>query len=178
LDRVVDVQVARARRFVALGVDGGYFGDDYGGQQALLISPRAWRILIKPRLALLFAPFREAGLPIILHSDGQIRTILPDLIEIGVDALSPVQVSAAKMDLERLKKDFGKEICFWGGGVDTQNVLPNASVAELKDHVKKVIEVMAPGGGFVWVPVHNIQSDIPPEKIDAVYQAVLENRKY
>jgi uroporphyrinogen decarboxylase len=82
------------------------------------------------------------------------------------------------MDLVSLKRDFGKDICFWGGGVDTQNVLPNASVAELKDHVKKVLEVMAPGGGFVWVPVHNIQSDIAPEKIDAVYQTVLENRSY
>ena len=82
------------------------------------------------------------------------------------------------MNLQQLKNDFGKDICFWGGGVDTQKILPNASNQELKDHVKKVIEIMAPGGGFVWVPVHNIQSDIPPEKIDAVYQTVLENRKY
>ena len=137
---------------------------------------RQW---IKPRHKALFDFIRtKTKAKIFLRSCGSVYDYIPDLIEIGVDALSPVQVSAAKMDLPRLKHDFGKDICFWGGGVDTQNVLPNASIAELKDHVKRVIEIMAPGDGFVWVPVHNIQSDIPPEKIDAVYQSVLENRKY
>ncbi len=154
-------------------------GDDLGTQIGPWISPSMYRQWIKPRHKALFDFIRSrTKAKIFLHSCGSVYDLIPDLIDIGVDALSPVQVSAAKMELTRLKKDFGKEICFWGGGVDTQNVLPNASIAELKDHVKRTIEVMAPGGGFVWVPVHNIQSDISPEKIDAIYQTVLENRKY
>jgi uroporphyrinogen decarboxylase len=154
-------------------------GDDLGTQIGPWISPKMYRQWIKPRHKVLFDFIRtKTKARIFLHSCGSIYDLIPDLIEIGVDALSPVQVSAAKMDLPRLKHDFGKDICFWGGGVDTQNVLPNASITDLKDHVKRVIETMAPGGGFVWVPVHNIQSDISPEKIDAIYQTVLENRKY
>ncbi len=154
-------------------------GDDLGTQIGPWISPTMYRKWIKPRHKALFDFIRtKTKAKIFLHSCGSVYDYIPDLIEIGVDALSPVQVSAAKMDLVSLKRDFGKDICFWGGGVDTQNVLPNASIAELKDHVKKVLEIMAPGGGFIWVPVHNIQSDISPEKIDAVYRTVLENRKY
>jgi uroporphyrinogen decarboxylase len=154
-------------------------GDDLGTQIGPWISPKMYRQWIKPRHKALFDFMRsKTRAKIFLHSCGSVYDLIPDLIDIGVDALSPVQVSAAKMDLANLKRDFGKDICFWGGGVDTQNVLPNASISELKEHVKKVIETMAPGGGFIWVPVHNIQSDIPPEKIDAVYQTVLENRKY
>jgi uroporphyrinogen decarboxylase len=154
-------------------------GDDLGTQIGPWISPKMYRQWIKPRHEVLFDFIRtKTKAKIFLHSCGSVYDLIPDLIEIGVDALSPVQVSAAKMDLPRLKHDFGKDICFWGGGVDTQNVLPNASIADLKDHVKRVIEIMAPGGGFVWVPVHNIQSDISPEKIDAIYQTVQENRKY
>lgn len=156
-----------------------YQGDDLGTQIGPWISPTMYRKWIKPRHKALFDFIRtKTKAKILLHSCGSVYDYIPDLIEIGVDALNPVQVSAAKMDLVRLKRDFGKDLCFWGGGVDTQNVLPNASIAELKDHVKKVLEIMAPGGGFVWVPVHNIQSDISPEKIDAVYQTVLENRRY
>lgn len=154
-------------------------GDDLGTQIGPWISPIMYRQWIKPRHKALFDFIRtKTDAKIFLHSCGSVYDYIPDLIEIGVDALSPVQVTAAKMDLKSLKKDFGKDICFWGGGVDTQKVLPNSSIAELKNHVKQVIEIMAPGGGFVWVPVHNIQSDISPEKIDAVYQTVLENRKY
>jgi len=154
-------------------------GDDLGTQIGPWISPQMYREWIKPRHKKLFDFIRsKTDAKIFLHSCGSVYDLIPDLIEVGVQALSPVQVSAEKMDLETLKKDFGKDICFWGGGVDTQDVLPNAGLDELKDHVKRSIDIMAPGGGFIWVPVHNIQSDIPPEKIDTVYQAVLENRKY
>lgn len=154
-------------------------GDDLGTQIGPWISPNMYREWIKPRHKELFKFIRsKTDAKVFLHSCGSVYDLIPDLIEIGVDALSPVQVSAAKMDLKTLKKDFGKDICFWGGGVDTQEMLPNASVEELKNHVKENIDIMAPGGGFIWVPVHNVQSDIPPEKINAVYQTILENRKY
>ena len=154
-------------------------GDDLGTQIGPWISPQMYREWIKPRHRELFDFIRsKTDAKIFLHSCGSVYDLIPDLIEVGVQALNPVQVSAEKMDLETLKRDFGKDICFWGGGVDTQDVLPNAGIEELKDHVKRSIDIMAPGGGFIWVPVHNIQSDIPPEKIDAVYQTVLENRKY
>lgn len=154
-------------------------GDDLGTQIGPWISPKMYRQWIKPRHKALFDFIRsKTDAKIFLHSCGSVYDYIPDLIDIGVDALNPVQVTAAKMDLQQLKNDFGKDICFWGGGVDTQKLLPNGSIQELKDHVKKVIEIMAPEGGFVWVPVHNIQSDIPPEKIDAVYQTVLDNRRY
>jgi len=154
-------------------------GDDLGTQIGPWISPEMYREWIKPRHAELFKFIRsKTDAKIFLHSCGSIYDLIPDLIEVGVQALNPVQVSAKHMDLRTLKKDFGDEICFWGGGVDTQKVLPNASEQEIKDHVKEVIDIMAPCGGFVWVPVHNVQSDIPPEKIHVTYQTAIENRDY
>ena len=154
-------------------------GDDLGTQIGPWISPKMYREWIKPRHKELFDFIRsKTNAKIFLHSCGSVYDLIPDLIDIGVEALNPVQVTAAKMDLKTLKEDFGKDICFWGGGIDTQEILPNASLEVLKDHVKETIDIMAPGGGFIWVPVHNIQSDIPPEKIDAAYQTVLDNRKY
>ena len=154
-------------------------GDDLGTQIGPWISPKMYREWIKPRHKELFDFIRsKTNAKIFLHSCGSVYDLIPDLIDIGVEALNPVQVTAAKMDLKTLKEDFGKDVCFWGGGIDTQEILPNASLEVLKDHVKETIDIMAPGGGFIWVPVHNIQSDIPPEKIDAAYQTVLDNRKY
>lgn len=154
-------------------------GDDLGTQIGPWISPEMYRKWIKPRHAELFKFIRsKTDAKIFLHSCGSVYDLIPDLIEVGVQALNPVQVTAKNMELKRLKKDFGDVLCFWGGGVDTQKVLPNASVQEIKDHVKEVIDIMAPGGGFVWVPVHNVQSDIAAEKIHAAYQTVLDNRNY
>jgi uroporphyrinogen decarboxylase len=170
LDRVVDVQVARARRFVALGVDGGYFGDDYGGQQALLISPRAWRILITPRLALLFAPFREAGLPIILHSDGQIKSILPDLIEIGLTTINPVQPEV--LEHRWLQTQYGDALAFYGG-VSTQSVLPYGTPVEVRTAVRACAQALAPEGtGLVIGPSHRMMTDIPMENVAAMLEAL------
>jgi len=154
-------------------------GDDLGTQIGPWISPDMYRKWIKPRHAELFKFIRsKTDAKIFLHSCGSVYDLIPDLIEVGVQALNPVQISAKYMDLRTLKKNFGDVLCFWGGGVDTQKVLPNASVQEIKDHVKEVIDIMAPGGGFVWVPVHNVQSDIPPEKIHAAYQTAIDNRDY
>ena len=104
--------------------------------------------------------------------------LIPDLIETGIDALNPVQVSAAGMDTRGLKREFGADLCFWGGGIDTQEILPRGSVSDVKDEVKRRIDDLAPGGGFVFAAVHNIQPDVPPENIQAMCEAFREHCAY
>jgi uroporphyrinogen decarboxylase len=115
---------------------------------------------------------------VMFHSCGNVRAIIPDFIEIGIDILNPVHITATGMEPVQLKKDFGNDIVFWGGGVDTQNVLPNASPAELSDHVKRNIDALAPGGGFVFATVHNIQGEVPPQNIMAMWEALQKYGKY
>ena len=143
LDRITEIQLALIERFLALGVDGGYFGDDYGAQKGLLFSPAAWRKLIKPRLARLFAPFRAAGLPVIMHSDGQIQPILGDLVEIGLTVLNPVQPEV--LNHRALRQGFGDKLAFYGG-ISTQTVLPHGGPAEVRRAVANAIADLAPGG--------------------------------
>ncbi|MHB1484243.1 MAG: uroporphyrinogen decarboxylase family protein [Saccharofermentanales bacterium] len=151
--------------------------DDYGAQQGLLISPELFRKKIKPRYSKLFDYIkkRKPGLKILFHSCGSIRPIIPDLIEMGVDALNPVQINANDMDAAMLKKDFGKDITFWGGGIDSQGVLPKGTPSQVEYEVKKMIEIFAPGGGFVFAPVHNIQADVPPENLISMWETVLKS---
>lgn len=171
LDRITVIQTALARRFVALGVDGGYFGDDYGAQRGLLFSPVLWRKLIKPRLAQMFAVFREAGLPVILHSDGDIWAILPDLVEIGLTCLNPVQPEV--LPHERLQRELGGRLSFYGG-VSTQEVLPKATPDGVREAARACARQLAPEGtGLVLGPSHRMQSDIPPENVIALLDTVL-----
>jgi uroporphyrinogen decarboxylase len=115
---------------------------------------------------------------IFFHSCGSSRYILPDLIESGVDIFNPVQYTSADMEAADLKRDFGEDLTFWGGGVDTQKVLPKGSVQQVKDEVRRRIEDFAPGGGFVFNTVHNIQADVPPENIVAMWEALHEYGVY
>ncbi len=155
--------------------------DDLGQQDRTLVSPKMYRKLIKPRYRRLINLLKERKSPwtyIFFHTDGSVYNVLPDLIEMGIDILNPVQVSAAKMDPAKLKKEFGNEITFWGGGVDTQQVLPFAKPEEVKQEVRKRIEELAPGGGFVFSTIHNIQPDVPPENLIAMWEALQEYGKY
>ncbi len=153
--------------------------DDLGTQKGPWISLEMWRSLMKPRLrALVDFIKRKADIPVYLHSCGAISEYIPDLIEAGVDILNPIQVSAANMDTRRLKKEFGKDIVFWGGGIDTQHTLPNGSVSEVRDEVKRRLDDLAPGGGFIFAAVHNIQSDVPPENVIAMIETVLDYGRY
>jgi uroporphyrinogen decarboxylase len=151
-------------------------GDDYGTQQSQLIDPDQFRTYYKPHFArvLKFIKKKAPNLKLLFHSCGNIRPIIPDLIEMGVDILNPVHVTASGMDPLHLKKDFGKDIVFWGGGIDTQDVLPNGKPQQIKDHVKQNIEALAPGGGFVFSTVHNIQAEVPPQNIIAMIEALRE----
>jgi uroporphyrinogen decarboxylase len=154
--------------------------DDYGTQVSQLISPRMFRRLFKPRLATLFGRIKELtpNSKIFFHSCGNVRPLLPDFIELGVDILNPVHVRAAGMDPVALKRDFGQDIVFWGGGVDTQEVLPHGTPTEVRDDVRRNVEALAPGGGFVFSTVHNIQADVPPENIVAMVEALQEYGGY
>lgn len=154
--------------------------DDYGTQQSMLISPEMYRKLLKPLQAELFQIIRQR-LPdgfIFFHSCGNVRPLIPDFIEIGVDILNPVHIKAAGMEPLALKRDFGRDISFWGGGVDTQGVLPNGTPEEVRDDVKRNVSALAPGGGYVFNTVHNIQADVPPENIMAMLEALEEVGNY
>ena len=169
LDRITDIQVGLARRFVALSVDGGYFGDDYGAQNALLFSPRIWKRMYKRRLARMFAVFREAGLPVILHSDGDIHPILPDLVEIGVTVLNPIQPEV--LNHEWLRTQFGNHLAFYGG-ISTQGVLPRGDATEIQAAVERCVRILAPNGtGLLIGPSHRMQSDISVQSVEAMLNA-------
>ncbi|MHC4874179.1 MAG: uroporphyrinogen decarboxylase family protein, partial [Planctomycetota bacterium] len=140
--------------------------DDLGTQNGPMLSPDTYRTIIKPYQKKLFSYVKEKfASPILFHSCGAVKEFIPDLIEAGVDALNPVQISADGMDAVVLKKEFGKDITFWGGGADTQSVLNKMTPSEVKDSVKRNIDIFAPGGGFIFTQVHNIQPDVKPENI-------------
>jgi uroporphyrinogen decarboxylase len=175
LDRITEIQLAVARRFIELGVDGGYYGDDYGAQKNMLISPKHWREFFKPRLARLFAVFRQAGLPVILHSDGDIDEIIPDLVEIGLTTLNPVQPEV--INHAWLKQTFGTRLSFYGG-VSTQSVLPLGTPAQVRDAARECMRVLAPDGtGLVLAPSHRMTADIPMENVDALLDVFAELEK-
>ena len=150
--------------------------DDYGTQTSQLISPRMFREIFKPRLQTLFTRIHQLApkAKLFFHSDGNIRPILPDLIEIGIDILNPIHITATGMEPGALKRDFGKDVAFWGGGVETQSVLPFGTPQEVKDNVRRNVEALAPGGGYVFNTIHNIQADVPPQNIVAMIEALRE----
>jgi uroporphyrinogen decarboxylase len=155
-------------------------GDDLGTQKGPFISTKMWKNLILPYMKELFEFIRgkNPNLKILFHSDGSFLPMIPDLIDIGLDCLNPVQFSAAGMDLASLKREFGKDLTFWGGGVDVQNTLPNGTPQQVKDEVTRNIELLRKDGGFVFAATHNIQPDVPIENFMAVLEAFKENCKY
>jgi uroporphyrinogen decarboxylase len=151
------------------------FGDDLGANGGPFMSPKVSRQFFKPRHTFLCDyVHRHTRMKTFLHSCGSIHALLPDLIEAVYDIINPVQTSCRDMEPERLKADFGKDICFWGGGCDTKLVLNTATPAQVKEHVKRRLEVFMPGGGFVFNTVHNILPEVPPQNIVAMYEAMQE----
>lgn len=149
--------------------------DDFAGQFRMLISPAMYRRIVKPLHKELFDFIHaHTKAKLFFHSCGAIRPVIGDLIEIGVDILNPVQVSATGMDSAELKREFGKDVTFWGGGVDTQRVLGDGTPDQVRADTRKRIEDLAPGGGFVFATVHNIQGNVPPENIMAMWDTLQE----
>jgi uroporphyrinogen decarboxylase len=184
LDIVCEIKMkywARALELVGQNVMMVSEADDLCGQYGPLIAPDLYRTLIKPRHARLFEFIKKRAatkVRIFYHCCGSVASLIPDLIESGIDILNPVQVSAANMDTRELKRLYGKDITFYGGGVDTQRVLPKGTPAEVRDEVRRRIEDLAPGGGYIFNTVHNIQADVPPENIMAMWEALQEYGVY
>jgi uroporphyrinogen decarboxylase len=179
MDRVLEWKLAYYEHVLSkIGdvVDVFFEGDDAGTQQSLLISPEAYRRYVKPRQAELFRTIHQRSRArVALHSCGAVRPLIGDFIEIGVEILNPVQVSAVGMEPAELKAEFGREIAFWGGGVDTQRVLWAGTPQEVRDEVRRRIDALAPGGGYVFAAVHNIQAGVPAENIVAMREASLDH---
>lgn len=176
LDRLVEIHLANLERYLrAVGpsIDIICFGDDLGMQNGPQMSRAMYHEFFKPRHAKMWRRAKElANVKVMLHCCGGVRPLLPDLIEAGLDAINPVQISCAGMDAAGLKKDFGDRISFWGGGCDTRFVLSHGTRDEIGKHVREQTSILAPGGGFVFQQVHNILADVPPENIIAMFEAV------
>ncbi len=178
MERILEVKLEYWSR--ALPLVGGFVdvvgeADDLGGQDRTLFSPRMYRELVKPLHRELFAFLHaHTDARVFFHTCGAVRDLIPDLIEIGVDILNPVQVSAAGMDTTALKGEFGRDLVFWGGGVDTQRVLGSGTPDEVRAEVRRRVADLAPGGGFVFAAVHNIQPNVPPENVIAMWRAMRE----
>jgi uroporphyrinogen decarboxylase len=174
LERLTERVIEDLKRY--LGAVGQYiqvigFGDDLGFQNGPQISPVLFRAIVKPLLKQIYGTAHALSpAKLFLHSCGSVFEFIEDFIEIGVDILNPVQSSAAGMEVGTLKRRFGDRLVFWGGGADVQTVLPRATPEEARRDVRHRIELMQPGGGYVFAPIHNLQADIPPENIVAMYE--------
>lgn len=158
LDHILAFNLAVLERMLQFPVDGVWFGDDYGHQGGLSISPRMWRIFIKPRLACLMERARQAGLPVFLHSDGAVTSLIPDLLEIGLNALNPLQPEV--MDLARLEREYGHAACFCGG-ISTQRVLSWGRPDDVEIELRHKMKLLARGGGCIVATARSVQADVP-----------------
>jgi uroporphyrinogen decarboxylase len=164
-----------------LGAVGPYidvilFGDDLGGQNGPLMSPNMYRRYFKPWEKKLWQLVKTMtpDVNIHLHSCGGIEPLLDDLIEAGLESVNPVQITCQGMDPKLLKKKYGGRLTFWGGGCNTQNILPSGTPDQIRQNVHDLVSIWAPGGGYVFQQVHNILADVPPENIIAMFKAVRE----
>lgn len=156
-------------------VDFVKFGDDLGMDSGPFMAPEIYRQIFKPRhKALCDFTKKNSNMIPFLHSCGSIHQLLPDLIEAGFEVINPVQTNSWQMEADTLKRDFGKDICFWGGGIDTRTVLNNGTPQQVRDQVKERLDIFMPGGGFVFNTVHNILPDVPPENIIAMFDEVIK----
>jgi uroporphyrinogen decarboxylase len=175
LDRMLENDLKILDKF--LKIAGPYISviqmnDDFGAQDSLQLSPVMYREMFKPRQAkwIEFVKARTNA-KIFIHCDGAVEELLPDFIEIGIDILNPLQTSAKGMDPEKIKTNYGKNLSFWGGGIETQSTLPFGTIAEIRTEAEQRLELLSQGSGYVFATIHNIQADITPEKIMAVFEA-------
>jgi uroporphyrinogen decarboxylase len=151
-------------------LDWYWTGDDVGGQRSMMFRPDSWRALVKPHLARVFEVGKSRGLPVAYHCCGALRPIIPDLIEIGMNVLNPIQCNCPGMDPLELKREYGSQLAFMGG-VDTQELLPNASAAEVRRATQTLLDGMtADGGGYILAASHTISPETPDENIFAMYE--------
>lgn len=180
LDKILEIELQNWEfvfNNLAVMPDVIFEGDDLAGQDGLLFSLEMINRYFKPRYKILYSYLKKRSpkTKILFHICGAIRDIIPMLIEVGVDCINPVQVSAKGMeDTKKLKKDYGSDLVFWGGGIDTQKILNKGTPAQVKEEVKRRIEDLSPGGGFIFAAVHNIEPDVPPQNLIAMWEAFKE----
>ena len=178
LDKLMELHLAGLEKKIrSLGdlVDVIRFGDDLGMTTGPFMDLDIFREFFKPRYKVLCDYVKQnSNMKIFLHSCGSIRQFIPDLIEVGFDILNPVQTNCYGMDAAELKQEFGREITFWGGGVDTASVLPSGTPETVRADVLNRCEILSRGGGFIFAPIHNILPEVPPENVIAAYKAVGE----
>ena len=172
-DKLVDVWIANLQRFVEAVGDRVHilqFNDDFGTQSNPFMSVKMFRELFMPhyRRGIEWI-HNNTSMKVFLHSDGALAPLIPSIIEMGVDILNPIQTSAAGMDARKLKDEFGESLVFWGGSLDCQGTLPFGTPEEVASEVEEHVRTLAPGGGYVFAPVHNIQANIPPENITTMF---------
>jgi uroporphyrinogen decarboxylase len=175
LNRILEIKITEAKILAGLGVDIIWTGDDIGEQNGMMISPDIWREVLKPYLRTFISTLHGCNkkLKIAYHSCGSILPIIPDLIEIGVDILNPIQTNARGMDPHFLKKNYGNNICFFGG-IDVQNLLPRSKPEIIYKEVQNILRILGENGGYLAAPSHNIQPDTPLENIIAMFKAILD----
>jgi uroporphyrinogen decarboxylase len=176
LEQLMEIHLRNLDRFlrtVGPQIDIILFGDDLGMQSGPQVSPAMYREFFKPRERLMWQTVKQKAphLKIMLHCCGGVRELFPDLIDAGLDAINPVQITCRGMDPAGLKRDFGSQMTFWGGGCDTRDILIKGTPAQVREHVQRLVEIWRPGGGFVFQQVHNILADVPPANVVAMYEA-------
>lgn len=177
VERLLDIpyhyHLAAAKKLTQMGVDMIWTGDDFGAQKAMIISPAMWREFFKPRMANFIAELKAINpqVKVAYHSDGFIYPIIPDLIEIGLDVLNPIQ--PASMDPAKIERDFGDKLCFWGS-IDEQHTLPFGSAAEVQAEVLARLNTLGQNGGLILGPTHHVQLDTPLENFWAMVKTTIE----
>jgi len=179
LDKLMEIHLRNLEVFLrtfAPYIDVILFGDDFGMQTGPQISPATYRAFFKPRQRLLWQTVKQRAphLKIQLHCCGGVRELLPDMIDAGLEAINPVQITCKGMEPAGLKRDFGSQLTFWGGGCDTREVLIKGTSTQIRDHVRRLKDIWRPGGGFVFQQVHNILADVPPANVVAMFDAANE----
>lgn len=179
LDKAHTWSLGIASELTKRGVDAIWFGDDFGSQTGLMLSPRMWRLVFKPLYAEIFAAVKAINpdMLIIFHSDGATAPLLPDLIEIGLEVFNPVQPNVPGHEPHDLKEQFGDKLSFFGA-IDQQELLPKGTPAEIAADVQAKIEVLGEGGGYMIAPAHIIQADTSPENVEAFIAAAKEYGSY
>jgi uroporphyrinogen decarboxylase len=178
LDKLMNIYMHRLELYLkAVGpyIDVVLFSDDYGMQTGSQISPDMFREFFKPRHKQIWQYAKKlAPVKVLLHSCGAITNLLLDMIDAGLDAVNPVQTNCKNMEPDRLMSEFKGRITFWGGGCNTQQILPNGTPEEVREDVLRNLDILAPGGGYVFQQIHNIQADVPPENVVAMFDAIAE----
>jgi len=178
LDKLLSYHLENLEKWLsAVGnyIDVIVFGDDLGTQTGPQMSKKMYDEFFKPRHKILWERAKKlADVKVMLHSCGGVYQLIPSLIEAGLDAINPVQTTCRDMEPEKLKREFGKDLVFWGGGCDTREILPRGTPEEVAEDVRNRVRIFSPGGGFVFQQIHNILSDVPPENIVAMFDAINE----